>query len=148
MNKKFRLLLVIFLILFSVGSFFAHQMRAPQRNYSDFHCFYTAGKRILNNQNIYVIQDKETSEFRYAPVFAVIMSAFALINEGAADTIWYLINYFLLIISFIYLRNIRIASKDGFRKILSSEKVIMLEMVYLCGYCHVFFSQIIAIPEY
>lgn len=104
LNKNLKLSLVILLIMFSIGSFFAHQIRAPQRNYSDFHCFYTAGKRILNQENIYVIKDRETSEFRYAPVFAVIMSGFALINEGMADTIWYLINFILLIITFIYLK--------------------------------------------
>lgn len=136
LNKNFKLFLIIFLVLFSLGSFFAHQMRASQRNYSDFHCFYTAGKRILHHENIYVINDKETSEFRYAPIFAVIMSGLALMNERAADTIWYLINFFLVILTFIYLKKLAAVQE------LDSKSVFILYLVSILGVIRIVFHNL------
>ncbi|MEK6728359.1 MAG: glycosyltransferase family 87 protein [Candidatus Omnitrophota bacterium] len=136
LNKSFKLLLIIFLILFSVGSFFAHQIRAPQRNYSDFHCFYTAGKRILNHKNIYVIKDRETSEFRYAPIFALMMSGLALMNERKADTAWYLINYFLFILALFYLKKLVTLQEIG------SKSVFILYLVSIIGVIRIAFHNL------
>ena len=136
MNKNYKRLIIIFLILFSIGSFFAHQVRAPKRNYSDFHTFYTTGKRILNHQNIYVIKDRETSEFRYAPVFAVAMSGLALINEGKADAIWYLINFFLLIMALFYLKKLVTLQE------IDQKSVFILYLVSILGVIRIAFHNL------
>lgn len=136
MDKNYKPLIIISLILFSIGSFFAHQVRAPQRNYSDFHCFYTSGKRILNHENIYVIKDRETSEFRYAPVFAVAMSGLALMNEGTADAIWYLINFFLVILTLFYLKKLVTLQEIG------SKSVFILYLVSILGVIRIAFHNL------
>jgi len=99
-------LIFAILIIAFLGSFYGHKLRASKRRYSDFHCYYTAGKRILNQENIYIIKDKEAAEFRYAPIFALLMSGLALLNENDADTVWYIINFLLLTVSFILLKKL------------------------------------------
>lgn len=136
LKKNFKLLLIILLTLFSAGSFLAHQIRAPQRNYSDFHCFYTAGKRILNHQNIYVIKDRETSEFRYAPIFAVAMSGLALMNEGKADAIWFLINLFLFILALFYLKKLVTLQE------IDQKSVFILYLVSILGIIRIAFHNL------
>ncbi len=116
LKNKYRLLLGCFIAAAFLGSFYSHKLRAPKRNYSDFHCFYLAGKRVLNQENIYVLRDKETAEFRYAPIFAVIMSGFALLNEASADSIWFIINFSLLIISFLFIKKLVIPQTLGYKK--------------------------------
>lgn len=109
--------MVIALIIAAfLGLFYSHKHRAPKRKYSDFHCFYVAGQRFLNQENIYVLRDKETAEFRYAPIFAMFMSGLALLNEDAADTLWYTINFCLLILSFLMLHRLVIRSYIGSRR--------------------------------
>lgn len=93
-------------MIFFLGSFYSHKLRAPKRNYSDFHCYYVTGKRLLAQENIYIVQDKEIAEFRYAPIFALLMSGMGLWDENTADTIWYITNFCLLVISFILLKRI------------------------------------------
>lgn len=117
-HNKYRFLTACFIAVAFAGSFSAHKSRAPKRNYSDFHCFYTAGKRILAQENIYVLRDKEAAEFRYTPLFAVLMSSLALIDEGTADTLWYLLNFSLLILSFTLLGRLIITQELGAKKSL------------------------------
>lgn len=107
-KKNYWLLIAVILAVAFLGSFYAHKLRASKRRYSDFHCYYTAGKRILSKENIYVIKDKEAAEFRYAPIFALFMSIFALLDEDVSDTIWFSINFLLLIIAFILLKKLLI----------------------------------------
>lgn len=102
--KHRKLIILILLVTLFAGLFFSHKSRVVIRNYSDFDCYYVAGKRILENQNIYVIKDTKTSEFRYAPVFAVLMSPLSLMKEYDADTAWFIINYLLLILIFVILK--------------------------------------------
>lgn len=135
-DKNYKLALIILFILFSAGSFFAHKMRAPKRNFSDFHCFYTAGKRILNHENIYVIKDTEASEFRYAPIFALMMSGLALMNERRADTLWYLINFFLLIVSIFYLKKLAAIEK------LSPKSIFILYLISIVGIIRIAFHNL------
>lgn len=116
LQSKRRLILGIFIALAFLGLFYSHKFRAPKRNYSDFHCFYLAGKRVLSQENIYVLRDKEAAEFRYAPIFAVIMSGFALFNEGTADSIWFILNFSLLVISFLCIKKLVIPQKLSYRK--------------------------------
>lgn len=97
---------MVLLILTFAGSIYGHKLRVPKRRYADFHCFYTAGERFLKGENIYVIRDQEAAEFRYAPVFALIMSSFARQREDTADTVWFILNFCLLIISFILLKKL------------------------------------------
>jgi len=104
--KSPKTLLIAILVIAFFGSLYGHKFRAVSRNYSDFHCFYTTGKRALNHENLYIIHDKETAEFRYAPIYAVFMGGLALLKEGDADTLWFILNYLLLIGAFIYLRKI------------------------------------------
>jgi len=92
-------LLAILTIAAFFGIFLSHQARSAKRNYSDFHCYYLAGERFLQKQDIYVIKDTQAAEFRYAPVFAMAMSGLALMPEGKADTFWLTLNFLLLIIS-------------------------------------------------
>lgn len=101
-NKKWLAALLIAAIF--TGSYFDHKGRARKRNYSDFHCFYLAGQRMLNQQDIYVVNDKTAAEFRYAPVFALIMSGLARVKEDTADTIWYTSNFLLLIACFLLIK--------------------------------------------
>lgn len=110
-NHKRWLTIAILVIIF-LGSLYAHKRRVLKRNYADFHCYYTTGQRLLNQEDIYIQdENKEVAEFRYAPIFAVFMSGLALLNENTADTIWYSINFFLLIISFVCLENLVSAHK-------------------------------------
>ncbi|MFA5089402.1 MAG: glycosyltransferase family 87 protein [Candidatus Omnitrophota bacterium] len=99
-NKKAVIFIVLF--VFFLGAFFAHKSRAPKRGYSDFHCYYTAGKRILAGDNIYVIKDSQVAEFRYSPLFAVIMSGLAILDEDSADSLWFTLNYLLLAVTFFF----------------------------------------------
>ena len=115
-HKKSRfLIIVLLLILACAGSLSAHKLRALKRNYADFHCYYLAGGRMLHRENIYVPRDTRAAEFRYAPIFGLIMSAFALTNEDTADTLWYLINFCLLIISFLLLKKMVIPETLSFK---------------------------------
>ncbi len=104
MKAKFKILLIILFISFSIAYFFNHKHRALRKNYSDFGCFYLAGKRMLAAEDIYVIRDKQAAEFRYAPVFALFMSGLALTDIDTADTAWFIINYLLLILSLVLLK--------------------------------------------
>jgi len=71
---------------------------------------------MLGQQNIYVLRDKETAEFRYAPLFALMMSGLAWMDEDYADTVWYILNFCLLIISFILLKKLIIPNELHFRR--------------------------------
>jgi hypothetical protein len=105
-SKKYRILVIIVVAVVFFGSLYSHKYRVVQRNYADFHCFYIAGQRALIHQDIYVLKDRETSEFRYAPIFAVMMSGLAFFDEATADTIWFVLNFILLIAAFICLKNL------------------------------------------
>jgi len=129
LKKNYKILVICVLVIASVASFLSHKYRAPKRNYSDFHCFYTAGKRILNQENIYVIGDQETSEFRYAPIFAVFMSPLALLDEDAADTAWYIINFCLLIISLVYLKKLGVDQSLEFKSKLIIYSLTILGLI-------------------
>jgi hypothetical protein len=94
------------LVLFFTGDFIAHKIRVKVRKYSDFDCYYTAGKRFLNREDIYVSRDQQTSEFRYTPLFAAIMAGFALVSEEKADILWFILNYLLLVISLVLTKKI------------------------------------------
>lgn len=115
-NQQRKLLIIIILGVVFLGLFISHKYRAPKRNYSDFNCFYTAGKRVLEQKDIYVLRDQETAEFRYAPIFAVLMSGLALMDRDSADTVWFMINFFLLIITFIFLKKLIIKQKLDFKR--------------------------------
>lgn len=112
-NRRF--IIIIVLLVAFIGTFYSHKARGRIRNYADFHCFYTTGQRILNHENIYVVKDPKVAEFRYAPIFAVAMSALALLSEDTADTIWYSLNFILLILSFILLKKLVIPEDIGFK---------------------------------
>ena len=114
-KKNYKLLIISLIIIACIGSIYGHTLRAPKRGYSDFHCFYVAGKRILNQENIYVIKDKTAAEFRYAPIFAVLMSGLALMEEGKADTLWHIINLYLLVILFILMKKMVTLDKLDYR---------------------------------
>lgn len=117
-NKKLNKNTVIVAVLLTAlffGFYYAHKHRALKRNYADFHCFYTTGKRVIEGENIYIIRDKTTAEFRYAPIFAVLMSGFALMDEGSADSIWFIINFCLLILSFALFKKLIIKGELDFK---------------------------------
>lgn len=117
MNKK--LFIIILIIIFFLGAFYSHKQRAPKRKYSDFHCFYVAGQRLLEQENIYVIDKaQKVAEFRYAPIFAVLMSGLTRMDEGVADTIWFILNFCLLIISFICLHKLIITQNLNYKSSL------------------------------
>jgi hypothetical protein len=105
-SKKHNLLVIALIIAAFLGSFYAHKQRVPKRGYADFHCFYTAGERLSKGENIYVLRDQKAAEFRYAPVFALLMSGLAFLNEDNADTLWYIINFCLLILSLMLLKKL------------------------------------------
>lgn len=112
MQKPKIIALIILACLFT-GLFISHKYRAPIRKYADFNCFYISGQRMLAHKNIYVIRDQETAEFRYTPVFALVMSGLALANEGVADSIWFTLNFLLMAASFICLKKSVI--RDGLK---------------------------------
>ena len=105
-SKKHNLLVIALIIAAFLGSFYAHKQRVHKRGYVDFHCFYTAGERLSKGENIYVLRDQKAAEFRYAPVFALLMSGLAFLNEDNADTLWYIINFCLLILSLMLLKKL------------------------------------------
>lgn len=114
-KNSHRLLIILTIITAFCISFYSHKLRAPKRRYADFHCFYIAGKRILNQQNLYVIRDKEVAEFRYTPIFAVFMSGLALMDEDNADTVWFIVNFSLLVLSIVLLKKIIVSEELDFR---------------------------------
>lgn len=124
--KKYKILIFTLIIAAFIGSFCAHKYRAPKRRYSDFHCFYTAGERLSRGENIYVLRDQEVAEFRYAPLFALLMSAVAVLNEDTADTVWYIINFSLLIISLMLLKKLVIPENLGFKPLLIIYALLLL----------------------
>lgn len=97
------LYLCIAVLLFGSIAFVSHKRRIVKRRFSDFHCYYVTGQRLLSRQDIYVIRDPEVAEFRYTPVFAVLMAGLALFDEQTADSIWYILNFLLCVGSFIML---------------------------------------------
>lgn len=117
MNILKKILFIVLILIVFFGSFYAHKLRVPKRRYADFHCFYVAGKRILNHENLYVLDNKDTgvAEFRYAPIFAVLMSGLALLSEDNADTVWYILNFCLLIASFIFLKKLIVPERLGYK---------------------------------
>jgi len=115
-NKRF-IIAVILLAAFA-GNLAAHKERGRRRNYADFHCYYITGQRMLDRENIYVKGDSEVAEFRYAPIFAIGMSALARLSEDNANTIWYSLNFFLVILSFIFLKKLIIPGGIDFKSAL------------------------------
>lgn len=98
-----------------IGFYCTHKYRVPKRRYADFHCFYTSGKRLLNHEDIYVIRDETIAEFRYTPIFAVLMSGLALMSEDNADSVWFIINFCLLILSFALLKKLIVQERLDFK---------------------------------
>ncbi|MBN1913485.1 MAG: DUF2029 domain-containing protein [Candidatus Omnitrophica bacterium] len=105
----------------------SHMSRAKKRGYSDFHCYYVAGERMLKHENIYVAFDKSAAEFRYAPIFALAMSPFALLKERYADLAWYILNLVLSVASFI------LAKKMFARYKLNRKKYFLLNLLVFVG---------------
>jgi hypothetical protein len=103
MRLKAKIIIFFLVTVAFSATLTAHKLRAPKRNFSDFHCFYTAGTRVLTHQNIYVLRDPQAAEFRYTPLIAVLMSALAVFGENTADTLWFILNFLLLVLTFILL---------------------------------------------
>lgn len=115
LRKNLKFFILIFLFCSFLGLFISHKQRAKKRNYSDFHCFYVTGRRVLEHKNIYVLRDQETAEFRYAPAFAVFISGFALLDENSADSLWFMMNFVLLVASLIFLKKLIIQQELNYK---------------------------------
>lgn len=124
--KIYKTILIILLIIASIACFNRHVKRSSLRKFADFHCYYVTGQRVLAQENIYISRDNQTAEFRYSPLFATIMSGFALFSEKNANILWWLINYSLLIISLVLLKKITIPQRLTFGK-----TVLLYFLVYI-----------------
>ncbi len=124
--RKYKILVIALIIAAFAGSFYAHKHRVPKRGYSDFHCFYTAGERLSRRENIYVVRDSAAAEFRYAPVFALLMSGLAFLSEDNADTAWYITNFLLLIVSLGLLRKLVIPQSLGHKPLFIIYALVLL----------------------
>ncbi len=114
--KIFKTILIALIIIASIVCFNRHIKRSSLRKFADFHCYYVTGQRALAHENIYVSHDNQIAEFRYSPLFATMMSGFALVSEQNANIIWWLLNYSLLFISFILLKKLILPQKLSFGK--------------------------------
>lgn len=83
---------------------------------------------MLAHQDIYVLRDQETAEFRYTPVVALLMSGLALLNQSAADTVWFSLNFILCIIMFVLLKKMLVREAA-----LSSRETFLLYALGLLG---------------
>jgi hypothetical protein len=101
-----KIILALLLLAAFSGAVLSHRARAAKRNFADFHCFYTAGQRMLRGADIYVVKDTEAAEFRYAPVIALVMAGLAITDEKTADTIWYGFNFLLVLLIFSGLKKL------------------------------------------
>ncbi|MCX5707300.1 MAG: hypothetical protein NTW13_06610, partial [Candidatus Omnitrophica bacterium] len=95
-----KLIIIILLACLGLGLFIHYQFRAPKRDFSDFRVYYNAGKDILSGKNIYVRYSEEITPFKYSPVFAVFMSAFAVFDKRIAASLFFLVNLACLFFSF------------------------------------------------
>lgn len=83
--------LSLIVIIFS-GLFIQYQIRAPRRNYSDYSCFYKAGKDILQGKNPYIKDSEEISTFKYTPIFALFMAPLAIFDQKTSASLFFLLN--------------------------------------------------------
>lgn len=125
---KYKVAVIIFFIILFTGLFTSHKYRVSTRKYGDFNCFYITGQRMLAHQDIYVLRDQETAEFRYTPVFALLMSGLALLSQSAADTVWFSVNFILCILMFVLLKRMLVREA-----VLSYRDIFLLYLLGLLG---------------
>ena len=92
---KITIILLIFTV--SMGRF---QHKMPKRQFADFHVDYFTGQRMLQGENVYdqnAYREEKVAVFKYPPLFASITALFALASERTAATIWFILNFILLI---------------------------------------------------
>lgn len=104
---KYVLLACIF-----IGTFSQYMYRAPKRNFSDFHVPYTVGKKLLAGEQIYSFE-KGLSYYKYTPFYANLMVPLSIFPEKGAAAIWFVLNFFFLMVLFSCARKI-IAGDDPF----------------------------------
>ena len=66
-----------------------------QREMADFTVYRTAAERLLRGEPLYQPTDGHY-QFKYLPVFAVVMAPFALVDREAAKAIWFALSAGLL----------------------------------------------------
>jgi len=86
-------------------------MRAPKRNFSDFHVPYTIGQKLLAGEQIYSYE-KGLSYFKYTPFYANLIVPLSVLPEHWAANIWFILNFFFLMVLFSMARRIIIPDKD------------------------------------
>jgi len=82
-----------------------YEYKMPKRRFADFHVYYYTGQKMLKGENVYdakAYREDGIANFKYPPLFALFTSLFALTNELAAATIWFILNYIFLILFMFY----------------------------------------------
>jgi len=117
-GNKFKLLIIVFFILFYAGMLFRYLERVPQRHYCDFRVYYHAAQVFLSKQDIYFRDLESVTPFKYSPFFAFIMSPIGLLPIKAAAALFFTINFIAAITLFILIKKIilktNLSAKEGF----------------------------------
>lgn len=93
---------IALIFIVSMGRF---QYKMPKRQFADFHVNYYTGQKMLKGGNVYDIEayrKDKMANFKYPPLFASITALFAICSERTAATIWFIFNYFLIILFMCY----------------------------------------------
>lgn len=93
-----RITIILLIFTVSMGRF---QHKMPKRQFADFHVDYFTGQRLLKGENVYdqnAYRKENVAIFKYPPLFASITALFALTTERTAATIWFTLNFMLLIV--------------------------------------------------
>lgn len=115
-KKKRRIWRWLILIPMFCGLFGQHQVRAPKRNFSDFHVPYTVGTNILKGEEIYSYTNN-VSYFKYPPFYANLVAPLTVFSEHTASNIWFILSFIFTMIFYHTSRKI-IVEEDGYDPLL------------------------------
>ena len=101
LNKLFLVFLVLVTILVSLQSFSTGTWEGPgglHSNYNNYLIFKTSASHLFQGQDLYILHPADHFDlYKYSPLFALLMSPFALMPDWMGIIIWNLINLFALI---------------------------------------------------
>src|SRR3989338_9189902 len=95
-------LVFIALFLLFCGMAFQYSQRAFPRKCSDFRVNYETAKRFILKQDLYEkFEDATVANFKYSPMFAMLVSPLAVFSLNQAALIFFSLNFASLLVIFI-----------------------------------------------